>query len=487
MLNSIQNNACSFMDSLELALKDNLQVKLEPTTKEPILRPLRSLERLVYIANPAFHNNRLSAITDYVTTLLHDQARLSLDQASKDGNLIIGRKFVKFLKSQKNNLSSDIDNLSKEITAGKLGITKEQLEANPYLQEFTEKHYLERYLLHFEHTLQIDSETGKILIKEQGSFVPWDLVAEKIKNWRPRLTDPCQYWFYGKEGIQQKNMYDWETLTPYKIEDPSSWNHQYIFEICACYNPDSTKIGNHSWFRLRTPKGEVFSIGLYRPIKGLSSNLNTPFRAKPGHLIQPDVSEFWNSQITTLPIQITESFFNEMKRTIERDKAENKLIFHLNNSNCLLYCKKIGAIAKISLPTEEPISSFIFPKGIITLLNYVTSYLPETIRKIVLTVPAFFLNTTQLLLGANCLDANLNEEQKKQAVPLITSFLDIFNFQKTIYNHPITFIQKTKEIISQWRAEQIENLCNHHLPKEELEEKTKELMFALPRYCKQVD
>ena len=171
------------------------------------------MERLVYIANSAFHNNRLSAITGYVTTLLHDQARLSLDQASKDGNLIIGRKFVKFLKSQKNNLSSDIDNLSKEITAGKLGITKEQLEANPYLQEFTEKHYLERYLLHFEHTLQIDSKTGKILIKEQGSFVPWDLVAEKIKNWRPISLLNCFYKILSRVLTSRLRVYI-DKLTP---------------------------------------------------------------------------------------------------------------------------------------------------------------------------------------------------------------------------------------------------------------------------------
>ena len=488
MMSLIQNSPSIFMQSVEGALKQDLRVKLELTFNGPALTPLSLLERVIYFGNSTFHSERLITITNCVVYTLRHQERVSIVEASESKDLKTGRTLVKFLKSQNNAaLSSCINSLMKEITAGKLGITKEQLDAHSFLQEFTEKNYLERYIVHYDHTLEIDNDTGDVLIRENDVFVSWNSVSSKLKSWEPRLLSPRQDWFYGKKGIQQQNMYDWEILTPYKIDDAATWNHEYVFEICACYNPESVMIGNHSWVRLKTPTGEIYSVGLYRPSKGMSSNLDTPLRAKPGYLTQPDVSEFWNFEIFTIAVKIDEQIFNKMKRAIEQDKRENNLIFHLNNDNCLLWCKKIGAIAKVSLSTEEPASSFIFPKRFISTINYIHGYLPTTIKKITDSTAAFFLNTLQLLLGANHLDANLNDQQRQKAKPLITGLSDMFNFERTIYNHPITFIQKTKAMIVQWRAEQINLLrsglmCNDS-ERSALNERIKEIEFSLPPHC----
>jgi hypothetical protein len=74
---------------------------------------------------------------------------------------------------------------------------------------------------------------------------------------------------YNYLGLIDRGVYDWEVLTPFYIEpqSPPPWGNRYLFEFCSWIIDRPRMMGDHTYIRLKTPQGEWYSVGQYRPQK----------------------------------------------------------------------------------------------------------------------------------------------------------------------------------------------------------------------------
>ncbi|HEV8052298.1 MAG TPA: hypothetical protein VGP47_07380 [Parachlamydiaceae bacterium] len=442
------------------------------------VRPLGVIARIWHWNDTKFHEERLSKLAAIIAKVISVQTRLNVVEASQNPPLIAARNLLKDIHYCKVH-SLAIDNLEKEVTAAKLGITSEALDNSPGLQKFTESHHLERYLLIYKDAVLMGQASQQVMLRKDGEFHTWNEIAEDVKSWSKSTRSPHLHWVYGSEGIQNKDMYDWTELKPFMKGDPVSWNHQYVFEFCSCFNPDSIKNGNHSWLRLKTPAGDIYSVGLYRPDKmDWTQNLKTPLRIKSGHLMQPDVSEFWNFPISTVDFAITEEIFLKIKETVETDKRNDDQVFQLFNNNCLLYSKKLARLAGVDFPTKINAIYFLAPANLSNKVSTFLDKLPSFVQKVSLFISAFFLNILQMFLGGCMIDKDLNECQRKLAIPHLASFRDLFDVSKSYLNHPNVVGFDAHQQVAEWRKKELDALDEQN--SELRNQREREINLCLP-------
>ena len=443
--------------------------------------PMTAMGRFWHRNDSDYHKTRLLPLAVLFTKILEKQDRQSLVDADQDPYIRAARNLHRTIRSY-HLADPRFQQLRKQIVAAKLGIEADTFDHNPGFQKFVEEHHLERYILEYRDEVKVNPSTKEVSIRFTGAYTPWKKVSEALQQWPEFTTQPQQAWVYGNEGIIHKNLYDWSTLTPFKKGNPADWNHQYIYEFCTCYNPATLKTGNHAWIRLKTPEGDIYSIGLYRPGKtGPSDNFKFPLRIKPGYLMQPDFSEFWDYEILTIPVAITKNDFLEMKRVIEEDKKNDDMVFQLFNNNCGLYCKKIALIAGINLPTSERIIELITPITWQNRVKHVLSYFPQPVVKMMDIVQTFFFNLLAVALGATMIDAHLTPKRKIKAQAHLQSFWDLFKPEKASLNHPLTIAFKTKPLIDHWREKKIAKLSESAKTKDGWIEKFSTIQFGIPK------
>lgn len=414
--------------------------------------------RLIHIKDSKYHNERNGRIAAVLAKQLFEQPRLPMDAVEKNPKADVARRFLRELRGQKNP-DPRIKECRKEYLAIKLSLESTVLDANPGFQEYAQECFLERYLLGYGHSLKINPQDNKIEILIDGSYKPWSEAYLQFKAMPPPQEGPRQPWLYGPKGVQKLDMYDWKELKPFKQGNPADWGNQYVFEFCICCSTTPRFTGDHSWIRLKTPTGDIYSVGLYRPGKpDWTHNFRQPFRVKEGLLMQPDVSEFWPCDLYTIPVAITEEQFLKMKHTIEKDKQDNDQVFQLFQKNCMLYCHKIAALGDIRLPTTEIALRMITPLKTQQKAEEVMNKSP-LLKKIFIHTQAFFINLTQVLLGASKVDAKVSAKHPGQKIkPHIQSIFDIFKISKSELNHPFTLGQKTRKRIMNWRQEETSKL-----------------------------
>lgn len=472
----------AILKTIETAVNQGRAVAIEPlsdgTSK---VKTLGLGARIWHWRDTQFHEARLSGLAFTVAKVLEVQQRVSIAEAAESKDLQRARNILKKLRV-KIPSSPDIQQLKREITAAKLGISATTLECNQGLQEFAEKYHLERYLLGYQHTLQVDQANQKVSLLKEGCFQPWEQIHEDVKKWtQPKRSPPHWTWVYGEEGVQHKDFYDWTELKPFMKGNPADWDHQYVFEFCACQNPNSIKNGNHSWLRLKSPNGDIYSIGLYRPEKmGLMDNLKTPFRIKPGFLMQPDVSEFWDFPISTVNFKISEESFLKIKQSIEADKKNEDTVFQLFNNNCLLYSKKLAKIAGVDLPTGENVLNLISPPGLKNRVAAFMEKLPTVVQKVCSFVVTVFANLLQIALGGCRIDKDLNPQQKKRAVPHFQSIRELGDSKKLELHHPTAISFKVLPAIQAWRQQEIGKMRQTESDPQKQQAEERRINLSLP-------
>lgn len=418
--------------------------------------PHSYIDALRYRWDSTFHNECAGRLADLLISNLREAPRHTTIAASLADERTITVKT--FLKQEKGSTDSRIELLKKEFLAFELCIPADAFDApcNAGFMKFASSPPLKRYLFEYRDMLQLDPETHEILIRAGGTFTPWsqakNIIAEAP---RARLQ---QRWMYGPNGLQNENMYDWTELKPYKKGDPATWNYQYVFEFCVCCSDTPNQTGDHTWIRLKDPEGNIYSVGIYRPGKrDWTDNYKLPFRIKKGHLMQPDVSEFWPMDIFKIPVAITRDEFLQMKKALEDDKLHDDLTFQLFQGNCTLYAAKIASIAHIKLPTGKPAWHFIMPNIVISVVNTASEYIPEIILKVIRVCAACILNLIALVLGASVVDAAVSAVNPDQQAH-IASFWDFFDYDKLVLHHPNTLGKETFARVSEWRQRQVQRL-----------------------------
>jgi len=470
----------SWVFELQQCLKNGvvpiLKVEGEDTFR---VQRLNFFDKIKYRFDGSFRKNTIDSLSIQLKKSLKKLPLLQFEEIEKTVLVKITRLFLK--KFKKYDLSQETAKLKKQLLATRLSIPTKTFKENSGLYEFASKNFLQYYLKKYGHKIEVDPISNKIKILSEGVMKQWDEI-KNIAEETP-IQSPCapsQPWKYGSKGVQNEDLYHWNELKPYIFADPSKWNHQWIFEVCTCNENSPQKNGDHSWLRLKTPTGAIYSIGLYRPGKGtgIFSNLKLPLRVKKGYLMQPDLSEFYPCNTNTLEYAINEDIFNEIKAQIEDDKATDEELFQVMGKNCTLYVNKIANIAGINLPTEKPIWRVICPKSIEKKIDAMNKYTPNIVRKVVKIVVTIFLNLLQVILGGGVVDKSLSRNRNNPIKPHINSFIDIFKESKAKIHHPHTLGERVMKEVVEWRKKEIAALEDDDF------QGKNEILFDTPLYYK---
>jgi len=355
--------------------------------------------------------------------------------------------------------------LRKEVLAAKLCIDSNLFSKNVGFLKFAKDAHLEHHLDGYKESLKVDGD--QIYIKFQGKMTLW----QDVKKWLDRQPDFPKYdppfedfepqvCYYGKEGVQKKDLFDWKTWEPCKREDPKKWGRKYVFEYCVCSADGGVQPqGSHSWLRLKTPEGDIYSVGLYRPGKGSSfDSLNFPFRVKKGRLMAHDMSDFWPTDKIkrhTLSWEITKDQFEAIKGSVEEDKKhEATLSFQTNGNNCTQYVNSKAAMTGIFLPTKRCFIVYLLPEFARSIIDRICRCRPIWITSLVLFSPVAALatlvaNAILLALGTSRVDDSL--KGRARVLPSHHSFWHFFDPRKIFFHPPRFVAHYVFPYIRRWR------------------------------------
>jgi hypothetical protein len=362
-------------------------------------------------------------------------------KAEGDGAVPDVRRFLKTIP--KGHESTELTECQTQFLATKLKISASTLKQRPDFAQFAQNFHLDRYLERYGK--KIMEQDGHIFLPYKGNWRHWDSIKEDIPL---RIaSSPSTPWIMGPDGIHFKDMYHWDTLEPFDYQIPPSWGNRYVFEFCATSAESFRMSGDHSWFRLKTPEGEIYSIGKYRPGKRTCwDNWNFPLRVKKGYLQSPDVSEFWPEKIHSVSFEITQQDFEKIKASVEEDKAnEANLGFHLLGSNCTQYVTGKLAMIGIRLPTETWALRGVLPLKLQKVADRIAEKMPAIAKKVATLAIALFSNTLQVFLGSWKRDKSL------QGRAHLSSIRDFFNLQKAKMDPPSYFTHFVIPKIKAWQ------------------------------------
>lgn len=298
------------------------------------------------------YQERIRRIAGVFADELQNSIRISPKESLSSDEARTTRMFL-ILAEKTLPKDSQVMRCYREYTAFKLGVPSFVFKRNQGFANFCKRFPLERYLAVYDHRLRVSdfSQGGEVQILADGVLCPWSKIRVKENRISEFDSVPYEPWYYGQNGIQNKNMFDWEELTPYKKEAPyiQEW---HLFEIC-CSSRDLPRLGaDHFWLRLITPNGNSYSVGLYPSTEIEPDKVDLdPTKAQKSHLMSPDVSEFGRTPIHRISVAITAEEFAEMKRVIEEDKKAG-LAFPARDDCSAKYVEKIAALARIGLSTS---------------------------------------------------------------------------------------------------------------------------------------
>lgn len=450
-------------------------------------------EKLQDLFSPTYRRERLDNVIKSLRETLHQTKYSSMAEAEASIAVESAKELFKQLK-RKNDSPEELLSLEKQLLASRLAISLEAIEANSGFYEFASKHYLYHYMGAYGDLLREDSETHEIEIKCEGVFKKWSDLKTLVESIKQNERDkPKQPWVYGPKGLQNRDLYDWSKLEPFKQGDPKNWGEQWIFELCACSEKNPRKNLDHSWIRLYTPTGEIYSVGLYRPQKeGNLGNLETPLRIKRGYLQQPDLSEFYPCKVNGIKVKIDQKSFENIVKKIESDKKGDKETFHALDKNCTQYNNCVAKVAGLSINTKRRIWRLIVGKEAEKNIDLLAAKLPQTLVELCERITALFTNLLLVLLGATEVDKQVVDEVGEKTHSYIKSFCELFDPEKASIHHPHTLGHELYNEVEGWRKRKKEKIEDElkKLPQEEngeverLSKRLQEIDYDLPKKYK---
>jgi len=438
----------------------------------------------------SYETNRTGRIAQVLTETLQSQHWQNINESNHDPLVIATRKFLRKHHPQQGE-DPRITTLRCQHLAAKLNIPRSALELNPDFALFAKKQHLDRYLLYYQYELQVTQENIINIPTDPTNpqfnnqpYISWDDVPDEIRNPVNKPDVVQEPWVFGQNGLQIEDMFDWTEMKPYKKEDPAKWGNQYVFEYCVSCEDSVRLQGDHAWFRLKTPEGDIYCVGLYRPNKrGKRDNYHLPFRVKEGYLMQPDMSEFWPDPIHRTEIAISQNQFEQIIWSVEMDKRTDNQNFLLLEANCTEYTNRKARMAGIQFPTSHSAWKFISPKW----LNNALGKLPKTVRKIGYAAIVPLGNLITLSLGSGTIDSKLKTKLKERNITIkahLHNFWDLFKPEKLLFHPPIYVHTNVFPKVQEWRDKEQSQLEQEYrdglIDQVTYEERIKEIAYAVP-------
>lgn len=315
---------------------------------------------------------------------------------------------------------------------------------NPGFFEFSMNYNLDQLMAEYDHTIRT-TISGDVLLLVEGEEIPWPM----IKEYTTLLGNGGGRYSY--RGIQSVGFTNWQKIPVHKIGNPEEWSYKYVFEICIKHAERPRGLGDHAWFRLKTPQGEIYSIGMSSDKNLGSESLFHALQPRKAFLISPDFNEFSSdADVINLPIEISEDQFKLLLHAIETDKSSDQLVFQIFCSNCTTYIfQRIFPL----ISSQDIDCGYLYPYILIPMLfdylnltplieNRLTQIssvfdhkkLEELSRCKLLArkVTALFLNGFSLFFGA----AQKATTVKTQENYIIDSIENLFELKRAIFHHP---------------------------------------------------
>ncbi|CAG8551137.1 3402_t:CDS:10 [Paraglomus occultum] len=417
-------------------------------------------------ARQSFQQGKNVAIK--LTECLARVARRPIQVALHDSVVILTSAFERRVKK----LGEVRKALAAQVLASKLGnIDLRCFEYNKGFAEFAAQNSLHRYLYVHGHELVVDANT--IFIMFEGQHRPWNEIRPLIRYAEPGSSVLAGQ--YSRFGIINKGVYEWTSLEPFLISpSPPPWGNRYLLEICSWIIDRPRLTGDHTWFRLKTPRGEWYSVGQYRPSKGLHGTVRVSDEDKGQQVHVPgrvaDFSqEFWRGNYTVIAVEISEEEFLRMKRKIELDQLAKEHTYQVFQRNCVLYAKEVALLADIDFPISTPIIRLLVRDEELLersrrVLN--NPHTPRWVRPLLTRVWAILFNTFGLLWGSGVIDREIREDPRLRDVePFIRNFRDLSNPERVVAYHPFILGHYVRNEVEGWRSEKISKL---HVERETL-------------------
>ena len=364
-----------------------------------------------------------------------------------------------------------------ELLAIKLGIPVAVLNMpkNAAFKEFAKVNFLDRYLWKYGHCLVINSfDDNDIRIRIVKDDPTKDILWSDLKNSNKLDEKGKIRGVYLQSGITDPvdlgngKFANWKEFKPFMKGDASKWGYIHLFEFCAWSLDSGPRCeGDHTWFRLYTPQGDIYSAGIYRPGKapGTHSRVH-PLRKQIASLHSPDESEVCPDETyKTIQVSISELKFKEIKEEVEKHKLKeieaasgkgDVNSFQSFGDNCTKFAKNMARIADIEIPTAKMYPKVFLPKAAVWLPEKVYSVLPSFLQKIANVIAAVFFNTIAFFAGAGKIDKSFPIGSKVK--PLLSKFWDVFDIKKTYIDHPYTLGHETRDRVLKWREAELAKL-----------------------------
>jgi len=363
--------------------------------------------------------------------------------------------------------SGQLSRFSDSLTAARLGLTTEQLKSAEGLSEFANKR-LYMYLARYGDTLRVN-EKGAVEIRYQGKFTPWSEIPAEIRNQdltpsnKKDLDNPWgdpHPWPYGPNGLMKDDMDTWDTLPVMFKEDPKRWGGGYAFSIATNTGKHPDPRTDHSWIRLMTPEGDVYSVKFDQPDKmSKQKSLPDPIRVKQGK-VRLDCHEFISKRkkITEVIFATTPEGFQAMKAKVEEDHRKGILPYNLIHRNCAAYSLELARLGGVQLEAKTSFTRLALPSRVAHVLQRCFKSLPTLLQNLVHALTSLVWNLIQVWMGATKVDKKIQSMYPDYAAPFSSLW------------HALTDIWHCQEMRSPWSigyqaAEEIESLRKAKLEK----------------------
>lgn len=377
---------------------------------------------------------------------------------------------AKYLKKYSKKLDPAKAKLLKtKILAAKLGLTSEHLNQYPDFAAFAENYRIYNYIAAYDHTPEVHE--NELYLGPKDKPQKWSdvkqLALKKLYNEGSIFVKP---WYYHESGIEEVcDMFKWSEIRILSTKkDPKEWGGGYAYQICTTASDLPRLEGDHTFIRLCSRKGNIYSVGLYRPEKNsIRDSWWLPLRIKKAKLMSPDISEFWNVPIQSLTVKITKESFEEIKKKIKEDN--NRILpFHPLGKNCTEWAINMTGF---HLNCKDLAPKNLINHRVISSTDKFYNILPSFVQKICHIAMVVFFNIISFAGGSFWVDREM-----KGQTPHLNRPWDIVSAEKIVIQSPHKLGTQIIPKVESWRKKRVAKLIESGAD----QEKIHDVLWGLP-------
>ncbi len=225
----------------------------------------------------------------------------------------------------------------------------------------------------------------------------------------------------------------------------------------------------HTFIRLISKEGDVYSIGFYPDESTGIVPENTPALTMPGILLNPDKYDLINKHEVQTRFSLTEQQFHKVKQHLEQmqqQMKEGSLQFRLLDRNCVWFATHIAAQIGVEIDAEYShltsgarILFKPFRSLYCAILNKMPSALINMLRRWWLRLNQLITNTVYFLLGGRVIVHKqwIKDEDEQFKSLEIDNFQAMFPHLSDIWRHKIPCLH-----VKTFREWQLNNNPHQH-------------------------